>query len=361
LKDKRNSRGSDQDSIGMNLMKFSLAALTISCALACLPARSDPAQERPFDGFNIVVSPGHPFGSSSATVSLTNAKLLGARAAAIVPFLWQSSPSSPDLVRGQDMNDDELRAAVRTAHDVGLTVLIKPHVWIPGNWAGTVVMKSEQAWQKWFANYRREILRIAHVAAEEKADALAIGTELAKTIQRPEWNDLIGEVRGIYPGRLLYVAHGVEEAEKVAFWPKLDNVGVSLYPPLGTDCDRDGWGITMRDVADRLDTLAARTGKSIIIGEIGLRSAHGAAEKPWESPEERATTADPAIQAEVLSDWLAVLDRPTISGVLVWRWFTDPDAGGLEDTDFTVQGKPAEHVLKCDWTRSCDDSRVAAH
>ena len=51
----------------------------------------------------------------------------------------------------------QLRAAIRNAHDVGLTVLIKPHVWVPGNWAGTVVMKSEQAWQKWFANYRREI------------------------------------------------------------------------------------------------------------------------------------------------------------------------------------------------------------
>ena len=86
-----------------------------------------------------------------------NAKLLGARAAAIVPFLWQSDPSSPDLVRGQDMNDDELRAAIRDAHALGLTVLVKPHVWVPGNWAGTVVMKSEQTWQKWFANYRREI------------------------------------------------------------------------------------------------------------------------------------------------------------------------------------------------------------
>jgi hypothetical protein len=361
LKDERNDLGADSESTAMKTTRLPLAALAITCALACFAARSDPVLEGPFDGFNIIVSPGHPFGSSSATVALTNAKLLGARAVAIVPFLWQSNPSSPELVRGQDMNDDELRAAVRTAHDVGLTVLIKPHVWVPANWAGTVVMKSEQTWQKWFANYRREILHIAHIAAEEKADALAVGTELEKTIQRPEWDDLIGNVRGIYSGRLLYVAHSVEEAEKVPFWPKLDYVGVSLYPPLGADCDRDGWGITMRDVADRLDALAARTGKSIIVAEIGLRSAHGAAERPWESPEERATTPDPAIQAEVLSEWLAILNRPAIDGVLVWRWLTDPDAGGLDDTDFTVQGKPAEHVLKCDWTQSCDDSRIAAH
>jgi hypothetical protein len=37
----------------------------------------------------------------------------------------------------------------------------------------------------------------------------------------------------------------------------------------------------------------------------------------------------------------------------VWRWFTDPEAGGGADTDFTVQGKPAEGVLLCAWTRVC--------
>lgn len=338
-----------------------LAGMTLFCALTCFTARSDQALKRPFDGFNVIVSPGHPFGGSSATLALTKAKLLGARAAAIVPFLWQSDPSNPDLVRGRDMNDDELRAAIRTTHDIGLSVLIKPHVWVPGSWAGAVAMKSEQAWANWFANYRHEVLRIAHIADEEKADALVIGTELDGTVQRPEWDGLIVDARGIYSGRLLYVAHSVEEAEKVPFWAKLDNVGVSLYPPLGTDCDRDGWGVMMRDVADRLDTLAAQTGKSVIVGEVGLRSARGAAEKPWESPEERAARPDPAIQAEVLSDWLSILNRPAISGVLVWRWFTDPDAGGMDDTDFTVQGKPAERVLKCDWTRSCHDSGVASH
>ena len=41
---------------------------------------------------------------------------------------------------------------------------------------------------------------------------------------------------------------------------------------------------------------------------------------------------------------------------MIWRWFTDPNAGGLTDTDFTVQGKPAEHVLRCAWTQSCGRS-----
>jgi hypothetical protein len=59
------------------------------------------------------------------------------------------------------------------------------------------------------------------------------------------------------------------------------------------------------------------------------------------------------LQAEVLADWLAALERPSIRGVLIWRWLTDPRAGGPADTDFTVQGKPAERVLLCAWTPTC--------
>ena len=99
--------------------------------------------------------------------------------------------------------------------------------------------------------------------------------------------------------------------------------------------------------------LAARTGKSIVVAEVGVRSARGAAAKPWESAEEREAAPDTVLQAEILAEWLAVLDRPTIRGVLVWRWFTDPGAGGMADTDFTVQSKPAEGVLMCAWVTGC--------
>ncbi len=331
-----------------------LVLLLVLGALTWLNARSAPAAEERLDGFNVIAAPGHPFGSVTAKVSLANAKRLGARAIAVIPFFWQPTPASPKLLRGTDMADAELHAAIRDAHALGLAVLVKPHVWVPDSWAGAVAMNSEEAWQEWFADYRRELDRIARIAADEKAETLAIGTELMATTQRPEWNELIAAARGVYDGRLLYVAHNVEEAEAVPFWDRLDAIAVTLYPPLGADDDRDGRRKTMRTVADRLDALAAESGKSIVVGEVGLRSAEVAAAKPWESAEERASPPDPALQADVLADWLAILDRPAISGVLIWRWFTDPDAGGLADTDFTVQGKPAERVLTCAWTKECE-------
>jgi hypothetical protein len=59
------------------------------------------------------------------------------------------------------------------------------------------------------------------------------------------------------------------------------------------------------------------------------------------------------LQAAVIGDWLAALDRPAIRGVLIWNWLTDPAAGGQSDADFTVQSKPAERILFCAWTRVC--------
>jgi hypothetical protein len=297
------------------------------------------------DGFNLIAAPGHPLGGASARESLRRAKNAGASAVAIVPFLWQPAPASPRIVRGSDMADDELRQAIRTARRAGLRTIVKPHVWVDRHWAGAVAATSEQDWKLWFDGYRTEIVHLARVAAEERADVFCIGTELTRTIDRPEWIAVIGALRAVFPGRLIYAAHNVEEAEIVPFWSRLDAVGVTLYPSLGQDGDRVFRRDVMHRTADRLDELARRTGKPVIVAEIGLRSAAGAAMAPWESPEERDAGVALELQADVLSDWLWTLDRPSVIGVLVWRWFTDPAAGGPLDTDFTVQNKPAENVF----------------
>jgi glycosyl hydrolase family 113 len=327
-----------------------LGALLILAASIVVPASASPQR---LDGFNVVAVPNHPFGDASTEHALIAARELGATTIAVIPFLWQASPSNPDLKTGTDMSDDALRVAIRQAHRLGLSVVVKPHIWVPESWAGDIEPDSEQSWTIWFRRYGAELKRIARVAADERAEALAIGTELTKTTQRSEWNQLIAMVRATFPGILFYIAHNVEEAEVVPFWPQLDVVGVSLYPPLSADDDRAGRLRVMREVAERLDALSVHLAKPVLIGEIGLRSASGAAARPWESAEERVSSVDLQLQADVLDDWLTVLSRPSIRGVLIWRWFTDPAAGGPADTDFTVQGKPAERVLACAWTGVC--------
>ena len=306
-----------------------------------------------FDGFNVVSVPAHPFGSAGAGRSLQAARALGATTVAIIPFLWQAHPSSATIERGSDMSDAALRAAIRDSHAIGLKVVVKPHVWVPERWAGTVAPPNEDGWRSWFADYHASLVKIVRIAAEEKAEALVIGTELSKAIMRPEWTAVISGVRALFSGFVFYVAHDIAEAEAVPFWDRLDAIGVSLYPRLGADGDRAHRLEAMRAGAGRLDALAERHGKPVIVAEVGLRSAVGAAAKPWESAEERKAEADPQLQAQVLADWFSVLDRPSIRGILVWRWFTDPNAGGAADTDFTVQNKPAEGVLLCVWIGGC--------
>ncbi|HVZ53146.1 MAG TPA: hypothetical protein VG986_14350 [Pseudolabrys sp.] len=327
--------------------------LLVLAALAPLAAGAAEDGGR-LDGFNVIESPRHPFGSRSAARSVEEAQRLGARALAIVPFLWQGNPQSVAVVRGNDMNDDQLRAAIREVHKAGMVAIVKPQVWVPESWAGAIGSTNDVDWSAWFKSYGDAMAQIAQVAADEKADALVVGTELVKTSDRPEWTEMIARLRGIFAGKLFYVAQNIDEANRVSFWPQLDAIGISLYPPLGADDDRAGRLKVMRDTGDALDRLASRFGKPIIVGEVGLRSAKGAAAKPWESAEERAAPPDPLLQAEVLGDWLQVLHRPSVKGVLVWRWFSDPGAGGPGDTDFTVQGKPATGVLLCAWRLGCE-------
>lgn len=335
------------------VMTFAVPIVFVLSLAGFFAAASSPKPEQRWHGFNVIASPGHSFGTESAQGSLVTARRIGATAVAIVLFLWQSSPSSSDLDRGNDMPDEELRKAIRQARALGFATIVKPHVWVSRSWAGAVEPQSAESWRVWFANYRREIERIARVAAEENADALVVGTELSKTTHRPEWHTVIAGARAAFPRTLLYVAHNADEAELVPFWHLLDMIGVSLYPPLGADRDRAARIAAMHASVQRLEVLAERSGKPVLVGEIGIRSAEGSAAKPWESAEERPAATNLLLQADVVADWLSALDRPAIRGVLVWRWFTDPDAGGSNDTDFTVQAKPAEAVLRCAWTAVC--------
>jgi hypothetical protein len=331
-----------------------LAVSRLAIVVAIVGWLAVPAAAQRWDGFNVIAVPEHPYGSDSAARALAAAKRAGAVAVAVIPFLWQRDPHHAGIVRGVDMSDDALRQAIRQARALGLRVMVKPHIWVDGSWAGAVEPQSAEDWSAWFERYRAVLLPIARIAAEEGAAALSVGTEIKKTTQRAEWRRIIADVRELFPGQLTYAAHNMDEAEAVPFWDLLDLIAVTLYPPLGEDRDRDGRRAAMQASAARLDALSKKQGKPAVVAEIGLRSAEGATRKPWESAEERAAPSDPALQAAVLADWLDVLDRPSVAGVLLWRWFTDPRAGGPADTDFTVQGKPAERLL-CERAKSCGE------
>ncbi len=324
---------------------------------ACVRITGARAATTGWHGVNLIRTPGSPFGGEACAQSFSALKALGVDSVALVFFLWQARPDSNKVVLGNDYTLDELADGIRQAHSFGFKVMVKVHVWVPGTWAGAIAAVDEAGWGQWFASYGDQLERLAAVAAQQKAESLALGTELKGTSSRPEWPDLIRRVRSRFGGQLSYVAHWDGEFSAVPFWGLLDLALVSLYPPLGdsaASADR-----TITEFADRLVALGRQTGKPVGVGEVGLRSASGANERPWEGAEERQAVPDPALQAWVLARWLAAFEERHIGDVLIWRWFTDPQSGGPTDTDFTIQNKEAEKVIGC-WTSDACEVRGIA-
>ncbi|MFV3075275.1 glycoside hydrolase family 113 [Niveispirillum fermenti] len=306
--------------------------------IGLLPGCAGAAGTGPWRGVNLVATPEAPLGSDACGRSLRNLRALGANAVALIPFLWQPAPGDPAIVPGDAVGPADLRAGIRQARGLGLRVMVKPHVWVPQTWAGAIGFTDPADQAEWLRRYRAILLDLAELAAAEGAEALAIGTELRGVSADPAWGGIIDAVRDRYGGIVTYVAHWDGELARLSFRDRLDVAAISLYPPLGDGTDLEAAIAALAGDLSRQGPLW--------VGELGLRSAVGAQERPWESAEERDAHPDGGLQARVLDLWLAALTRHGMDDVLVWRWFSDPDAGGPQDTDFTIQGKPAEAVLR---------------
>jgi hypothetical protein len=132
---------------------------------------------------------------------------------------------------------------------------------------------------------------------------------------------------------------------------KMDSVGITYYPKLESVEIRP----QMKVLAEGVKKEAIKLGKPFWIAEIGITSRQGALENPWMWPEQfdKNVVADPELQARVLDGWLAELTGEWNQGILIWSWYSDAAAGGLNDVDFTIQNKPAEKVVSCHWQKYC--------
>jgi hypothetical protein len=268
----------------------------------------------------------------------------------VIPFLWQPSILADDIILGSALPQQRIVLGIEQLHAAGLAAIVKPHVWVPQSWAGAIELEAATE-DGWYSAYSEVLQKIAVTAEQSKAEVLVVGTELRGVSGSDRWESIIAEVRKVFSGKITYVAHGASEAEEISFWPQLDAVAVSLYPILGAADDSKKWDIAITDELDRVQAVAQKYEKPVWVAEIGIRSAEGATERPWESAEERVSKSDMALQAEVLKHWLIAIEARQIQDVWIWRWFTDPDGGGEEDTDFTVQNKDAEDVVAIFWNR----------
>lgn len=289
-----------------------------------------------------------------AELALMNLAATGSNWISLIVTGYQDNISSTSIsfTEAQTSPDAELIHVITMAHDLGLKVMLKPHVDLHGSnqWRGQIGKEFEtnKQWRAWFSSYRNFIEHYAELAETHGVDQFAVGTELMGTTHREDdWRAIIAAVRQRYHGPLTYAAlYGGEETD-ITWWDAVDYIGVDAYYELTDKKDpslaelKQGWIAPV----NTLTKLAKTWDKSILLTEIGYRSVDGANRNPWDSGGNEVV--DLQEQAEAYqAAFESVYNQPWLAGMYWWYWETNQFQGGACDTDYTPYGKPAEDVLR---------------
>lgn len=244
------------------------------------------------------------------------------------------------------------RTMIRQAQNNGLSVMLKPMIYIPAGWAGDYSLETETQWQAWEENYSRFILSYAEIANEEKVGLFVIGTEFRIAVEaRPAyWKKLIREIRRVYKGALTFAANW-DFYERVPFWNELDIIGVNAYFPLvNSEIPQvDSLVMAWSGPLQQLESFSKAEHKKILITELGYRSISKPAWRQWE--QESVPSEIGALPPAQVNAWegffKAAWQKSFISGCFLWNWYPDHSrSGGEGDSDYTPQNKPAEEVIR---------------
>ncbi|WP_249198281.1 glycoside hydrolase family 113 [Gluconobacter kondonii] len=290
---------------------------------------------------NIKMSPNAPWGSVAALTSMKNLKNAGAKIGMIVTFTWQPDAESDTPILGQNNDPETVRKAIIDVRRAGLTPMLKIHLWIPNHWAGQINPAHPDVW---FDNYWKAISSLIDLARQENVQAVIIGTEMRGVEAASGWGRLVAAARMKYAGKLVYDTDSLDQAIKFQHWNLFDAIATSLYTVLSDDSKSRRK--IMVDNAEKLSALGKKWGKPVWVAELGIRSAEGLLTTPWISPEEQTPPVNLAIQNTVLHEWRDVLTSRGIKVFSIWCWYTNPREGGTRNSDFTIQNKPAQSVLK---------------
>jgi len=322
--------------------------LCATLLLISAQAMSQPGR----NGFNFPCWSADCYASGGAQTSLAKMAQTGAGWVALTPTWYMKARTDSTLAAGPNTpTDDSVRAALHAAKGLGLRVALKPHVDLDdGGFRSLISPKDPKAW---FASYRLMLLRYAHMAHDEHADMLVVGTELfllsAPTHYR-QWETLIAEVRGVYSGPLTYAANWYD-FEQVCFWGQLDFIGIDGYFPLVSGDSKLAMKLEWLAIKPLVAAASAVHGKPVLFTEFGISSQKGAERRPWEWKD--FGPVDLQVQKNYFESFIEVFGgEPWFAGLWQWAWETNPSAGGPADKTMTVQGKPALDVLKSLFARS---------
>jgi len=332
----------------LHMISMCMAILASMILVGCVNAPKIQNQTM-MRGFNALQDDKVAWNSLNAHHSIKQMASSGANAVVFVSFLKQPSPGSVMVQESDAVTQVQLKSAISYARSIGLKVILKPQMLVSGSWAGGITHANPQQWHAWFESYSRQIIDLAVFAAAEHVDAFVIGTELFRANGHVDWSILIRAVRSVYHGQISYAAHNVDGLRAFRYWSQLDAVALTLYPSLGSSGAKDELQRSIDDAVKSLHVSVQGIGKPLWVMEVGMPSAQGASEKPWEWHGLRSARVDLTLQKSTLDLWIKALDKTWVDGVFIWAWYSDRDSGGRRDADYTPQNKPAEHVIRNYW------------
>ena len=275
----------------------------------------------------------------------------------------------PDFSSGEV----ELSEMAKNLHDHGIRILLKPCLTsLDSAWMGAVNFPTATLdgtpvdfWSKWFESFREALKYYADFSERNHIDALIIGAEYFGTeTQDEQWRKCIETVRQHYSGPVTYECTQTALKRQVKWLNELDFLSMSFYPP-GTEIafrNDDQFHqvphISLEEMIAALSkhlefTQSFSDGfgkKPIAFTEIGTRSAHGNVILPFNY------TADSYYDGEEQANYMEAVfstfsKLPCWLGPYWWKWdetqyrpqYNGDPAG---DRGFTIQGKPAEKVLR---------------
>ena len=245
------------------------------------------------------------------------------------------------------VTDDEVRWAIRAAHERGVKVCLKPVVnCTDGTWRAFIGffdwdVPGEPQWNQWFESYERFILHYAAIAEEEGCELFCIGCEMVRADSREmEWRALVANVRTVYSGPITYNCDKYQE-DRVTWWDAVDVISSSGYYPSGQ------W----EQQLDRIAPVTERFGKPFFFMETGCPSRVGSSARPndWMIRGAPSGTEQANFYREMFA---ACAARPWMRGYMLWDWPAKlyPESAAGENTDYCMFGKPAAEVVRAEFS-----------
>ncbi len=291
--------------------------------------------------------------SSDSDLALAEIHATGANWISLIVTQYQENIYSRAIApTAKTPTDEALAHAISTAHDLGMKVMLKPHVDLsndPAHWRADIGKTfSLSDWSEWFDSYRSMIQHYARFAQEYQVDQFSVGTELEQASPHAyEWRKVIANVRELYDGSLTYSANHSGEEFRLSWWDALDYIGIDAYYPLSVrgNPNRVELEFAWQQFMIALRGLYSTWHKPILFTEIGYRSQHGTTTRPYDW--KLTGGLDLQEQADAYQAFFnQVYWQPWFAGSFFWAWDPAPFSTGSCDTAYTPFDKPAEDVLR---------------